>query len=228
MQRSPRTIRRWCDDLGIKLTASRAGCRSTPTSGATDEGEEILDELEYLQEQILLRDKQIAELQNQIASYKGVLERQKRDLHEASLQEIQKAKENKAAADEAIKRVKEQTSSAKQRLDWEMANMNKVAELQRSLAAAKAKTQSQPHSLLDDLVKLVTIVNALEEWINAPSPSRISYQPKNAEEYKEMIDIEYRCSGRQARDEMIKSVISSLEDYLFQRFGAGLRRENLG
>jgi len=42
MHKTSRTIRRWCEKLGIKLTASRAGDRSTPSLGSTDGEEENL------------------------------------------------------------------------------------------------------------------------------------------------------------------------------------------
>ena len=35
------------------------------------------------------------------------------------------------------------------------------------------------------------------------------------------LDIEYRCSGRQACDETIKDIINLLKDYLFLRLGLG-------
>jgi len=43
----------------------------------------------------------------------------------------------------------------------------------------------------------------------------------HVEEYEKLSDIEYGRSGRQARDEMIKSVISPLKDYLFLKLGFG-------
>ena len=188
----------------------------------------------------------MAELQNQIAGDKNVLERQEKEFsriilekekeiytqlqrdYSAVLHDTQKVKENKTAADEAIKGVREQTLSARERLDWEMANMNKVAEVQRNLTAAETKTQPQPHSSLDDIGKLVKVMDALEERVVARMSTQspgggISYQASNVEEYEKMLDIEYKRSGRQARDEMVKSVISPLKDYLFQKFGFGLQ-----
>ena len=45
----------------------------------------------------------------------------------------------------------------------------------------------------------------------------------HVEEYEKLLDIEYRRSGRQARDEMLKNILSPLKDYIFLRFGFGLR-----
>ena len=256
MQRTSKTIHRWCEELGIKLTTPQAVDRPTLTLESTageekipDELSEVIDEasgnVEYIQEQILLKDSQIAELQNQIVSDKNVIERQKKEFdmtilekekeiytqirqdYNTVLQDTQKVKENKAAAAEANKRVREQTLSARERLDWEMANMNKVAEVQRNLATAESKTQSQPLSSLDEIGKLVTITDALEERAASRRPAQtssggISYQASNMEEYEKLLDIEYKRSGKQARDEMVKGVISPLKDYLFQKFGFGL------
>ena len=177
MCRSPRTIRRWCEKLGIKLAPALSG-EQLPLSSPTVDG-------------------------------------------------------IKAATEAAIERVKGQTSSAEQRLAWEIASMNKVAEVQKNLAAAEAKTQFQPHSPVDDIGRMVTVVNAIKElakeWASewtaktpAPNPGNLSYQACSFEEYEKMIDIEYKRSGKQARDAMLKDVIRPLKDYLFQRFGAGL------
>jgi len=259
MQRTSKTIHRWCEELGIKLTTPQAVDRPTLTLESTageekipDELSEVIDEasgnVEYIQGQILLKDSQIAELQNQIVSDKNVIERQKKEFdmtilekekeiytqirqdYNTVLQDTQKVKENKAAAAEANKRVREQTLSARERLDWEMANMNKVAEVQRNLATAESKTQSQPLSSLDEIGKLVTITDALEERAASRRPAQtssggISYQASNMEEYEKLLDIEYKRSGKQARDEMIKGVISPLKDYLFQKFGFGLQSQ---
>jgi len=257
MHKTPRTIHRWCEKLGIEMTASRAGDRPTSPLGSTGEEEEEVpddldeaannanEEVKRLQEQVLQKDGQIAELESQIAGTEDILERQRKELdkanleeqrklfarlqqdYNANLQEIQKVKESKAVIDEMAKRARGQTSSATQRLDWEMASMNKVAEVQRNLAAAEAKTQSQPHSSLDDIGKLVTIQDALEERAASRRPAQtsgggISYQASNMEEYEKLLDIEYKRSGKQARDEMVKGVISPLKDYLFQKFGFGL------
>ena len=254
MNRVPMTIRRWCKELGIKLPMPPAGDQSTLTLGSTggEEGipskvNEITDKanrrLKYLQEQILLKDGQIAELQNQIASDQDVFGRQEKELYKAKLekqrelfaqmqqdydtvlQEVRETREDKAAADETVKSVREQTSLAAQRFNWEITSMNKVAEVQRNLAAAEAKTQSPPQSPLDDLSKMVPIMDAIEKRVASrmppPSPGGISYQAKNAEEYEKMLDIEYKHSGRQARDEMLKSVLIPLRDYLFLRLGFG-------
>ena len=242
MQRSSRTIHRWCDGLGIKLTTPLAGDRSTPTFGFTGEEEEILSKLNETinkasknmndtQERMLHKNKQIAELESQIISAKDALERQKREFYKVNLKKqreaciqaqqdydmaLQKAwesSENRVPINETTKRVEEQTSPTAQRPDW-TANMDKVLE---------GKTLSQLRSLLDDLVKMVTFVNALGEWIYTPSSGHISYQASSLEEYRSLMALEYRWSGKQARDEMLKSVLSPLKDYLFQRFGAGLQ-----
>ena len=98
MHRTSRTIHRWCEELGIKLlTTPQAGDRPTPTLEFTAEEEkipnglsEVIDEangnVEYLQGQILLRDRQMAELQSQIAGDKNVLERRKKEFDRTILE----------------------------------------------------------------------------------------------------------------------------------------------
>jgi len=44
------------------------------------------------------------------------------------------------------------------------------------------------------------------------------------EEYREIKKIDYEESGKQARNEMMKSVINPLKDFLFQKFGSGLQQ----
>jgi len=45
------------------------------------------------------------------------------------------------------------------------------------------------------------------------------------EEYEKLSDIEYRHSGRQACNEMIKDIINPLRDYLFLRLGFGSQQK---
>jgi len=120
-----------------------------------------------------------------------------------------------------MKRVRKQTSVAK--LDWETTATNKAAKVQRNLIAAEAITQPQPHSSLDDILKLIKLRDAIEQQatsrIPPPSHSGTSYQAGSAVEYamKQLIDYEY--SSKQARDRAMMSIFSASINYLYRKLG---------
>jgi len=95
----------------------------------------------------------------------------------------------------------------------------------------KAKGLFNPSSL-DDASKMMTFIDAVAKWATDRRPAQspgdsIIYQPSSAEEYKTLMELKYRWSGKQSRDKMIESVISPLKDYLFQRFGFGIQPQGV-
>ena len=71
MRRSPKTIYRWCKELGIRLSTLKANDRLGTTLPSTTKEEEDLDELDGIidkvEREIAYIQKRIDELQNQIA-----------------------------------------------------------------------------------------------------------------------------------------------------------------
>ena len=71
MQRSPKTIYRWCKKLGIRLTTPKANDRLGTTLPSTAKEEEDLDELDRIIDKVNSEmpyiQKRIDELQNRIA-----------------------------------------------------------------------------------------------------------------------------------------------------------------
>jgi len=93
-------------------------------------------------------------------------------------------------------------------------------------ALVKAKELLNPSST-DNFGKFMSVLDAIEKRVTdrspAPNSGNTSYQAKNVDEYREIKKIDYEESGNQARNEMMKSIISPLKDFLFQKFGAGLQ-----
>jgi len=92
----------------------------------------------------------------------------------------------------------------------------------------KAKGLFNPSSL-DDVSKTMTFIDAVAKWTTDRRPAQgsgdsIIYQPHSVEEYREIKKIDYEESGKHARNEMMKSVINPLKDFLFQKFGSGLQQ----
>jgi len=80
MQRSPKTIYRWCKKLGIHLTTPKADDQLGTTLPSTTKEDDALDELDRIVDRIKRHrvhiQERIDELQNQIAAIESDLGRQ--------------------------------------------------------------------------------------------------------------------------------------------------------
>jgi len=94
-------------------------------------------------------------------------------------------------------------------------------------ASVHPRAQSQSYFSLDDLGKTIDDLNKFETFKNrlrkeiedsrpAFGPGSAPRQAKSAEEYETLVNLDIKRAHEQAKDEMLKSVLLPLSDFLGQ------------